>query len=227
MEKKLLIFHGSENIVDNPKYGKGKIHNDYGRGFYCTEHIELAKEWAVTDIKDGYVNKYSLDTSGLKILDLGNERYNILNWVSILMENRTFDLGSDIALAARQYLLDNFYINTDGFDVIKGYRADDSYFSFAKDFLQNSIPVSRLKQVMKLGNLGEQICLKSQKAFSQIEFMGYEKVEGEEYFPKRKHRDYLAKQEYLNSRRTNNFGKDEVYILDIIRNEIKENDPRI
>ena len=40
------IYHGSVNVVDKPVFGEGKLFNDYGRGFYCTEHIELAKEWA-------------------------------------------------------------------------------------------------------------------------------------------------------------------------------------
>ena len=51
---KLILFHGSSNIVGQPVYGKGKKYNDYGQGFYCTRHIELAKEWACTEGVDGY-----------------------------------------------------------------------------------------------------------------------------------------------------------------------------
>ena len=43
---KLILYHGSSEIVQAPVFGKGKSYNDYGRGFYCTEYIELAKEWA-------------------------------------------------------------------------------------------------------------------------------------------------------------------------------------
>ena len=38
------IYHGSANIIKQPAFGAGKLYNDYGRGFYCTEHIELAKQ---------------------------------------------------------------------------------------------------------------------------------------------------------------------------------------
>ena len=38
------IYHGSKDIIKQPEYGKGKPHNDYGLGFYCTEDIEMAKE---------------------------------------------------------------------------------------------------------------------------------------------------------------------------------------
>ena len=45
----MTIYHGSTEIVNSPLYGKGKVYNDYGQGFYCTEEIELAKEWACTE----------------------------------------------------------------------------------------------------------------------------------------------------------------------------------
>ena len=50
---KLVLYHGSPGIIEKPVFGKGKAYNDYGRGFYCTEHIELAKEWACTEGTDG------------------------------------------------------------------------------------------------------------------------------------------------------------------------------
>ena len=51
----LKIYHGSDHIISKPEFGKGKFWNDYGRGFYCTESIELAKEWACSEAgKDGY-----------------------------------------------------------------------------------------------------------------------------------------------------------------------------
>ena len=54
----LVLYHGSPDIIEKPASGKNKAYNDYGRGFYCTEHIELVKEWACTEGTDGYANKY-------------------------------------------------------------------------------------------------------------------------------------------------------------------------
>ena len=59
----LKLYHGSEKIIENPIYGKGKLNNDYGRGFYCTEDIELAKEWACAKGNNGYVNCYKVNFS--------------------------------------------------------------------------------------------------------------------------------------------------------------------
>ena len=72
---KLMIYHGSTEIIEKPQFGKGKTYNDYGRGFYCTENIELAKEWACTEDVDGFVNKYEIDLSNLKVLNLSSDEY--------------------------------------------------------------------------------------------------------------------------------------------------------
>ena len=57
----MILYHGSEKIIDAPEFGKGNSHNDYGRGFYCTENEELAKEWACSNNNNGFANKYEFD----------------------------------------------------------------------------------------------------------------------------------------------------------------------
>ena len=222
----MIIYHGSKNIIKTPEYGKGKPYNDYGRGFYCTEYPDLAKEWACDDEVGGYANKYELDTEDLRILDLNGSDFCILHWISILLSNRKFTLDNDLAVQARDYILKNFPVNTKGFDIIKGYRADDSYFSYARDFLQNAISVKRLSQVMKLGNLGNQIVLISPKAFQAIHFLGFEEASQEIHLPRRKKRDELARAAYLTNKQ-GAFSTDDLYVIDIIRNEMKADDPRL
>lgn len=227
MKNEIIIYHGSENIIEIPEYGKGKSYNDYGLGFYCTEYIELAKEWACSELHGGYANRYLLDMTDLKVLDLNSKEYCILHWISILLENRKFTLDNDLGIAAKEYILKNFKVSIEGYDIIKGYRADDSYFSFANDFLQNSISVRRLSQVMKLGNLGNQIVLISKKAFSQIKYLGYEDAQNTIYFPLKKKRDELARLSYLSNKKGDTFNIDDIYMIDIMRGDIKPNDPRL
>ena len=222
----MIIFHGSKYIVDNPEYGKSKPYNDYGRGFYCTEDIELAKEWSVDENGNGYANKYNLDTKGLNILYLNSKDYNILHWITLLLKNRSFSATSDIAREAKKYLINNFSIDTTGYDVIIGYRADDSYFAYANNFLNNTISINKLSKAMKLGNLGEQVVLVSEKAFKNIHFIEATTADNNVYFPLKTKRDYEARKEYLNSDR-NIMAINELYIMDIIRQEIKEDDPRL
>lgn len=221
----LTLYHGSQRIIEKPEYGVGKSYNDYGLGFYCTESLELAKEWACPDNDfDGYANKYALAIDGLNILDLSNEPYTILNWMAILLKFRNFSITSPIAMEAKEYLLDNFYVDVDKYDLIIGYRADDSYFSFARDFINNTISVRQLSKAMALGQLGKQIVLKSKKAFDYIVFIDAELADKTEYYAKRLTRDNNARKEYKESNtRTTNI-KDDVFILDIMRRGLKHGD---
>ena len=84
MNKNITIYHGSEKIIENPTFGGGRKNNDFGIGFYCTESKELAKEWAVSSLRDGFANRYILDTEYLNILNLNSPDYTILNWIAVL-----------------------------------------------------------------------------------------------------------------------------------------------
>ena len=92
------LYHGSCSIVEKPVFGQGKRYNDYGLGFYCTDSLEMAKEWGVSHDKDGYANCYELECDGLRILDLNDPQYCILHWLAVLLENREFDVPSALAL---------------------------------------------------------------------------------------------------------------------------------
>lgn len=223
--KKLIIYHGSKNIIEKPIYHGGKSQNDYGFGFYCTENLELAKEWSCTNPeRNGFANKYSIDLEGLKILDLTEKNYSILNWIAILLKHRTFDTSNEISIQAKAYIIKNFYIDVDNYDIVIGYRADDSYFSFAKDFINNSISLRQLSEAMKLGQLGKQIVIISKNAFDKIQFEGFEIADRLEYFPKRKSRDEKAREDYLKKSKKAISLEDDLFVIDIIRRGIKNGD---
>lgn len=222
---KLALYHGSPDIIEKPAFGKSKAYNDYGRGFYCTEHIELAKEWACTEGTDGYANKYELDTAGLSILNLSSDDYTILTWLAILMLHRKGRLSAPIAKQGREYLIQNFLPNFQNYDAIIGYRADDSYFSFARAFVSNTISLKQLGRAMRLGKLGEQFVLKSPKAFEAIRFIDYTVADNTVYYAKRKARDDEARTAYMKELEANDING--IFMRDIIREEIKADDPRL
>lgn len=221
----MIIYHGSDKIIKKPEFGKGKNYNDYGQGFYCTESLELAKEWACNDKCGGYANKYEIDLNNLKVLNLKNKKYSVLHWITLLLKNRVFSITSDVAKVGKEYLMNNFSIDVSEYDIIKGYRADDAYFSFAQNFLENTISVQKLKEALELGELGEQIVIVSQEAFSKIKFLGYEIAEQDIYYSLRKTRDEFARRKYFENIR--GLGEDDIYLIDIIRKGIDKNDPRI
>ena len=222
----VTLYHGSVSVIEQPVFGKGKPHNDYGRGFYCTQSLDLAKEWAVEEDRDGYANRYLLDLQGLKMLDLSQKGFTTLHWITLLLQNRVFTLKNDIIKAGKRYLVEHFSLPVHTYDVIKGYRADDSYFAYAESFLNNTISVQRLSEALKLGNLGEQVVLMSQKSFGQLRFLGYEAADAATYYPLRKARNEQARMEFLSNRR-GVLSPDDLYLADIIRGGIKPDDPRL
>ncbi len=223
---KEIVYHGSEKIIEKPEYGLGSLHNDYGRGFYCTREAELAKEWACSKGNDGYANSYELNYSGLSVLNLNSDEYSILNWLALLAENRTYWQQGSISKEAKDYIKQIFLIDTSGYDVIIGYRADDSYFSFAQDFVSGTISLGKLSEAMRLGRLGEQIVLKSKRAFERIKYIGNELALAEEYSIKKANRDALARRAYRQTKAASADIND-IYILDIMREGIKNGDPRL
>jgi len=227
MKQNLIIYHGSQQIVEVPKFGVGKKYNDYGQGFYCTENIELAKEWACPIKNDGYSNKYHLSLDGMNVMHLTKGKFNILNWLAILIANRKFDINSPIASNAREFILDCFMPDTTNVDVMIGYRADDSYFSFAEDFINNTISLKDLNFAMQLGTLGEQVVLLSERSFQQIKFVDYEVVDYHEYYYKRAERDQNIRATYESRKKNLQQLMDDIFVLDIIREDMKHDDPRL
>ncbi|MBQ6660383.1 MAG: DUF3990 domain-containing protein [Lachnospiraceae bacterium] len=226
MERKIVLYHGSQYIIRTPAYGKGNRHNDYGLGFYCTESPELAKEWACTEANSGYANAYDFDAEGLSILNLQNGEYTILNWLAILWENRVFQPAAGIAEEGKEYLLRTFLPKYRSFDVMIGYRADDSYFSFANAFLNNSLSLRQLERVMMLGKLGEQVVLKSKRALERLSFREASVAEKEIYYPRRNSRDAKARAAYREEREDGR-AADEIYLVDILREEWGNHDARL
>ena len=76
IETKIDIYHGSDHIIEKPLFGEGKPYNDYGLGFYCTESIDMAKEWAVGESSNGFANCYTINCKALSILNLCNKDYS-------------------------------------------------------------------------------------------------------------------------------------------------------
>lgn len=226
MKTELSIYHGSQKIIQAPAFGVGNKRNDYGLGFYCTESLDLAKEWACTEENSGFANQYCLNLTRLSVLNLADSDYNILNWLAILLQNRIFKISNEIAAEGKEYLIKTFTPDYHTFDVIIGYRADDSYFSFANAFLNNTLSLEQLEKAMYLGKLGEQIVLKSKKAFEQLTFIKAIPAEKEFFYQKKIARDYAARAAFRGEKISRR-AVDAIYLLDILRGEWKSNDPRI
>lgn len=165
--KKIILYHGSPNKIVVPKYGFGEERHDYGKGFYLTESIELAKEWAVCrpNEANGWVHSYELDTTDLKVLDF--QQYNVLSWLAELMKHRDASDTKRYKVLSKRFI-EKYGLDTSKYDIIKGWGANASYFYIAKEFVRDNIDIEILEELLSLGGLGIQYCIKSELAYSKL-----------------------------------------------------------
>lgn len=191
---KIILYHGSPNKVVVPQFGFGEGKHDYGKGFYLTENIELAKEWAVCrpDETNGWVHKYELETDDLRILDF--QEHNILSWLAELMKHRDASDSRRYKVLSKKFI-DEYGIDTSEYGVIKGWRANASYFYIAKEFVRDNIDIEILEELLSLGGLGIQYCIKSELAYSKLTEVedGLISVDYSEFNEKYNERDIIAR----------------------------------
>ena len=169
----MKIYHGSKSIINEPKVKGSNPTNDYGPCFYVTKDYTNACVWACKQNSVGFVNEYEVDLRGLKVLDLTDiEKYSVLNWIAILVKFREFEHPFEKLNHARiQKLIEKYYIDIEEYDYIIGYRADDAYFRFPKEFISGNISIEDLEEVFRLGSLGVQDAFVSEKAIKRIHFI--------------------------------------------------------
>lgn len=192
--KKVILFHGTPAETVVPTYGLGDEKHDYGKGFYLTEDMELAKEWAVCrpDRQNGWVHKFALELDGLRILDF--QELDVLAWIAELMKHRNASDSKRYRVLAAKFI-ERYGVDTEGYDVIKGWRANASYFYIAKEFVRDNVDVDVLEDLLSLGGLGIQYCLKTPKAYENLEedYDGIIKVDYDEFNVKYNQRDSVAR----------------------------------
>lgn len=165
--EKLILFHGTPDRIVVPTFGKGEEKHDYGQGFYLSESIDLAKEWAVCRPNEerGWVHKYELETDGLRILDF--QEKGVLPWLAELMKHRDAADSKRYRMLAKKFI-EKYGIDTESYDVIRGWRANASYFYIAKEFVRDNIDMDILEELLSLGGLGIQYCIKTELAYSGL-----------------------------------------------------------
>ena len=177
------IYHGSPQIVRTPRFGTGPSYNDYGLGFYCTESPSLAGEWAAGMSSDGFINTYSIETDGLRVINLNSPEYCILHWLATLLSFRVFDADSSATYQAKEYIRSAFGADYQNCDCIIGFRADNCNFWFAQSFLNGEISYRELNEAVRLSDTGRQFVLKSNRAFDRVLFNGYTIAGSSTYYP--------------------------------------------
>ena len=214
----IKLYHGNKDANMVPLYDKGLKDNDYGRGFYTTPDAELGKEWAMgtyTKGSVGYLHKYELDITNLNILDL--TQLDSLHWIAELLANRTLNLdGKEVLRDTVEKFLKKYKLQTDKYDVIIGYRADDRYFTYAEDFINGVIYKETLENALRYGYLGIQVFIKSKKAFDNLHCVGEPEVVPEKYKARHEKRKESADNQYKMQLRNRHVARKKETIHDFI-----------
>ena len=240
------IYHGSPQIVRTPRFGSGTAANDYGLGFYCTENHTLAAEWAAGNKSNGYVNIYTIETNGLRIINLNSPEYCILHWLAVLLSFREFDAATSSVYQAKEYIRSAFSVDYQNCDCMIGFRADDCNFWFAQSFLNGEISYRQLNDAIRLSDTGRQFVLKSNRAFDRVLFNGYDIAWSRDTYPAADVRQRTALRRFAQIAETAqstevsasgkspvpavNAGKNrsrDLYVSQIISERIQPYDPRL
>jgi hypothetical protein len=96
-------------------------------------------------------------------------------------------------------------------------RANASYFYIAKEFVRDNIDVDILEELLSLGGLGIQYCIKSELAYSKLHEIKEDLiiVEYSEFNDKYNQRDTDARQ------RMRDLVDSDVYLSDVVENQGK------
>lgn len=166
------------------------------------------------------MNCYELSLLGLKLFNLDEASGGILAWLAVLLKNRRFDVNVTVMQQAKDVILSLYPKEIDEADVIVGYRADDAYFSFARAFLDNRITLLQLERAMRLGNLGQQVVIKSAQAFEQLHFREATAARARDWHDKRMSRDESARVEYKRLASETRVEQGDIFAIDLVRRGI-------
>lgn len=209
----MKLYHGSDQIILKPKYNYGNPSSDYGLGFYMSDDKEIARLWASKNPKNGYLMEYEAAMDKLNILYLDDQSEDsILKWITILISHRFSRFEIDKYKTTIDALNNKYSFDISKYDMIVGYRADDSYFQYSRDFVADDLSIESLSKAMKLGNLGKQYVLISENSFKHITLKHYEEIKATneyELFRKETNKQYhlLKNEDSINN----------TFIRDILR----------
>ena len=124
---------------------------------------------------------------------------DVLSWLAELMKHRDAADSKRYRMLAAKFI-DKYGIATNAYDVIKGWRANASYFYIAKEFVRDNIDIDILEELLSLGGLGIQYCIKTEKAYANLREIESDllQVEYNEFNNKYNQRDIEARKKMRN-----------------------------
>ena len=154
----MILYHGSNIVVRNPKLLPQVRALDFGRAFYLTSDFEQAAKWAKTSVLrrgDGVatVSSFELDESRLATLNVLRFDAPNAEWLRFVTRNR-----------AEQ-------IDDSGYDVVAGPVANDNTMPVLNLYFKGAYSEEEALKRLLPQRLRDQYAMKTEEALVCLSFM--------------------------------------------------------
>ena len=145
----MLLYHGSNTVVENPDVNYSRVNLDFGCGFYLTSHFKQAKNWAIRKKRfeqgEPVVNVYEIKDSAFEKYCVKRFEAENNEWLEYVANNR------------------NGTIKSDAFDAVFGPVANDRVFEAVTMYLDELWDADTTLRALKYYKLNDQWCFKNQE----------------------------------------------------------------
>lgn len=146
---KMIIYHGSKEIVSSPEIRIQRYNKDFYFGFYCTVYPEQAKRWATRFDGQGFLNEYL---------------YSPDNELNIKIFPEMSEEWLDFIVACR-------IGKSHSYDVVEGPMADDTIFNYVQNYVDGKISREAFWSLAKFKKPTHQISFHTAKALTTLKFL--------------------------------------------------------
>ena len=157
----MILYHGSNVIVDKPEIVTPNRFLDFGAGFYTTSNQSQAKNFAAKVVArkgegEPVVSKYMLDATAFSELTILSFKTANEDWLDFVSNNR------------------NGIPPKESYDLIFGPVADDDIFRTFTLYSAGILSKEQTLQALKIKNLFDQYVFSTEKALTYLRFIGTE-----------------------------------------------------
>lgn len=145
----MILYHGSNVVVNNPKILQVRYNKDFYYGFYCTILENQAKRWAVRYTGKGIISKFEYQE---------DSTLNILKFKEMTEEWLDFIVDCRLGIPHN-------------YDIVEGPMANDTIFSFVQDFVDKKITRAAFWELAKFKRPTHQMSFNTEKSLKTLNFL--------------------------------------------------------
>ena len=161
----MILFHGSNIVVEKPLVNVGRIELDFGPGFYLTSLREQAERWArrvcvIRRSTSPVISRFTFDEENLPAdMKRLNLNHYDQEWLDFIVASRR---GEKVWL---------------GYDIIEGGVANDQVIDTVEDYYSGRITAEQAIGQLRFAKPTHQICISNQEIIDQfLQFVDFERL---------------------------------------------------